>query len=154
MRYCVGGRIGATGGAGEVIAQLWNPHASLPLRVAYVAFAGSGGASPADALVQRTTARGTPGSTTTPDADAAANRRASPPSGALLDLSDFTVNATVDASVLRRWTSSGVVAAGFDAWHHDGDRFGGIIVPAGTGLALVATAAWTAAGDATFWWDE
>ncbi len=149
MRYAVGGRA-TGGGAGESLAALWNPHATQMLRVTYIAIAENSITAPQSVTLRRTTTRGTPASTITPDADNAYDFRSAPPSGALLDLGDFTVAPTLAAAVLWRWTASAAQGCGAE------DRFPCLCVPAGTGLALVdaAALAWTSASDLTFTWEE
>lgn len=99
--YSVRGRSAATGGAAnEAIAQLWNPHATQIIRL--VGYTLESQVAPAAAgfitHLRRTTARGTPGSTVTPDISNDSKRGAAPVSGALLDLAAFSVQPTYDGT--------------------------------------------------------
>jgi len=81
---------------------------------------------------RRITARGTAGSTVTPDIDNHSIRGIAPPSGSVLDLAAFTVQPTLDGSDL----GLGYV---FAAAQGSGLVYpipGGIEIPGGTGLAM------------------
>lgn len=82
--------------------------------------------------LKRSTARGTPGSTVTPDIDNHGERAAAPVSGALLDLSAFTVQPTLDASELGPEFQAAAAAASAFMY----DIPGGIVIPPGTGLVI------------------
>lgn len=86
----------STAATDQVLAALWNPHASRRIRVVEASlFWPDFDVAGAGMYISRTTTRGTPGSTVTPDADNADDGATSPPSGALLDLSVFTVQPTL-----------------------------------------------------------
>jgi hypothetical protein len=149
-QYTVSGR--GAGSNGETIACLWNPHASSAIRVFWCSFVyATAPAAFVNWALQRATARGTPALTIVPDADSHNGSRAGPPSGALLDLGDYTTDATRDASHLVRVPTPAVVGSGHDWWFVKQP----IVVPAGTGLALAQVAAMTLTNvDVTFGWDE
>lgn len=152
--YTVRGRNAATAAtADHAIAQLWNPHASQRIKVinftVFKTAAGTGG----DALrLKRSTARGTAGSTVTPDIDNHSERAVAPVSGALLDLSAFSAQPTLDASEL----GPEFVAAAFAAAGIVYAIPGGIVVPFGTGLVLAQTAAtiWPISGISFTWLED
>lgn len=147
--YMAAGR--GAGGASETVACLWNPHGSLAFRVFWVSFVYA--TVPAAVVswgLQRATTRGTPAATLTPDLDSHNGRRAGPPSGALLDLGDYSTNATLDASVLARCMTPIPRSTG-----HDWFFAQPIVVPGGTGLALnQITANAMTNVDVTFGWME
>lgn len=146
MDTVVGGRSAATAATlRHVAAAIWNPSTSKRIRIhgVYICITTAGVANIA---IARTTTRGTPGSTVTPDIDNEVERAAAPPSGYLLDLAAFTVQPTVDASDLHRWNLPAAVGAG-------------VILPfrkpleiaAGAGLAVITpTAVVFPAADFTF----
>lgn len=139
--YTVRGRTAATAAtANHTIATLWNPHASQRIKVVSFAVFKQGGAGTAgDSFrLQRATARGTAGSTVTPDIDNHSERAVAPVSGALLDLASYgATQPTLDASELGiGWTAPAVQGAGLVY-----PIPGGIIVPFGTGLSIVQVAA-------------
>lgn len=149
--YIVGGRTAATAAtANHVGASLWNPHASIPMRITEIAWAKT--VATADNLaIMRITARGTAGSTVTPTIVNDVFRGVAPPSGALLDLAAFTGQPTLDGAVyMHRWNLPAAVGAGiFWALRTP------IRVPAGTGLALVTPVATILQpADVTFSWSE
>lgn len=135
--YTVRGRCGlnATGAANDAIAQLWNDHSTQRVRVVSVSLFQTGtGAAGNGWRGRRSTARGTAGSTVTPDIDNHGERAAAPVSGVVLDLQDFSVQPTLDASeigpvsILANAVSSGRT--------HVFPRRG-LVVPPGTGFVLV-----------------
>jgi hypothetical protein len=142
----VGGRTAATAATlRHVAAALWNPSASKRVRVwgVWVCITTAGVANLA---IARTTTRGTPGSTVTPDIDNEVERAAASPAGVLLDLAAFTVQPTVDASDLHRWNLPAAIGAGVMLPFRRP-----IEVPAGGGLALITpTAVIFPASDVTF----
>lgn len=149
-RYAVGGRT-AAGTQNEPLGALWNPHASIDLHVLFwsidVAIAAA-----TRFFLARITTRGTPGSTVTPDADNALDRRASPASGALLDLADYTVNPTIETPPLERFEISAPLGSAI--WKSY-DPLRPLLVPAGTGLCLMENNEGTPGTlDMTFMWRE
>lgn len=137
--YSVRGRSAATvATADHVVAQIWNPHATQRIKAILFSLYKQGGAGTAGDSVRlrRSTARGTPATTVTPDIDNHSERALAPPSGFLLDLAAFSVQPTLDTSDLGiGWTAPAVQGAGIVR------PMPGIIVPPGTGLAIVQVAA-------------
>jgi len=125
----------AAAGGGEPFAALWNPHASKRIVVYEFGFYfADSGFLPARYLLHRTTARGTAGSTVTPDADNAWDGDTAPVSGVVLDLANFTGVPTLASPALvgtyMPATTAGEAGTGFVAVFRSG-----LIVPAGAGLA-------------------
>lgn len=102
-RYSVAGRGAAPSAGGDPYAVLWNPSTTKTIFVVALEIAdpAAGSATPA---IQRTSTRGTPGSTITPDIDNDYDRALAPESGAVLDLADFTVIPTFEGPRLSRWS--------------------------------------------------
>ena len=149
-RYSVGTRTATGADIGEVLYALWNPHASIALRVVSIELDRQGTES-IEVAFHRITTRGTPGATETPDADNHFGRRAAPPSGALLDRGNYSAAPTIENPALGMFKPGVVTGSGFQ-WDF---RQRPIIVDAGTGLAIVVTqAAIAAASDGSFMWDE
>lgn len=98
----------ATAGADETWAELWNPHASRRIRVVecglfLMDFAGLG--QPYWYLARSTT-KGTAASTVTPDADNSAEGDVTPPSGATLELAEFSAQPTLATPPLYSFPAS------------------------------------------------
>lgn len=135
-RIEVGGRSAATAAtAGHVAMQVWNASATRRIEIEELHCAITT-AGVANLALRRTTVRGTPGSTVTPDSDNSYQRDAAPPSGFVLDLAAFTVQPTVDASDIRRWNLPGAIGAGI-IWVFSVP----LIIPPGTGLAIATPTA-------------
>lgn len=134
MIHYVSGNSGAIASSsdGEPHAVLWNPAANRQIKVLEVSqFIRDFDVAGLNWYLARTTTRGTPGSTVTPDADNSAHQDSAPPSGALLDLCEF--------SVLPTFATPNLASLG--AIHREGSGFlalfpRGIWVPPGTGLAI------------------
>jgi len=150
-RYAVAGRTVATAAtANHVAAQLWNPHATKSIYVREVwAFVTT--AASANFGLSRSSARGaTPTATVTPDADNAFDRRAVPPSAAVLETATFGTQPTLAGPNMAQAISAAVIGAGWVFGFPEA-----IEVPAGTGLCVTTTiAAAFPASDITFAWDE
>ncbi len=138
--------------ADHCLFDFWNPHATHRIKLLSFAIFKTGAGAAADSIrCRRATARGTPGSTVTPDIDNHSERAIAPPSGVLLDLAAFTTQPTLDASdIAPGWVASAFAASGL-RWHYPG----GFVVPPGTGLACiqVAATAWPAS-EISFDWLE
>lgn len=152
--FVCGARTGAATAAtaGLVVANIWNPHATVRPRLTEIHVCNQSGASVGNAVLRRTTARGTvPAATVTPDIDNNLDRTLPPPSGLVIDLGPtFTTQPTVDASDLYRWTVTAAVGAGI-VWTMPA----GLVIPPGTGLAIVTSAAIAfPIADITCVWDE
>lgn len=152
--YTVRGRTAATSTtADHAIAQLWNPHGSQRIKViSFTVFKTAAGAAGDAFRLKRSTARGTAGTTVTPDIDNHSERAVAPVSGALLDLANFSAQPTLDASelgpdfVTAAFAAAGIVYA----------IPGGIVIPFGTGLVLaqVAATAWPISGVSFTWLED
>lgn len=150
--FSVRGRTAATtAAAGLAVAALWNPHATS--RISVVEFglcctvAPAAGAS---ILLQRLSARGTPGSTITPAIQQGFQRDCTPQSGALLDLAIWTGVPTIEAAGFMGWVFAAVAASGII---YPIPR--GIELPPGTGLCIVTAAAiLIPASEVWFQWEE
>lgn len=121
----------------EVFAALWNPHASRRIKVVSVGLlmrdfdiAGNG------LILYRTSTRGTPGSTVTPDADNCEDGLSPPPSGMLLDLAEYSVQPTLAAAPLFGPFAFPAGAAGTEGSGFVQPLPRGVIVKPGTGLAI------------------
>lgn len=138
MEYYVRGFTVATAAtADHAIFGVWNPSSTRRIRLLEWAIfkAGAGTANDSGRWV-RTTARGTAGSTVTPDADNAADGASVPPSGFLLDLSAYSVQPTKATPDMIGWVAPAVAGAGIDL-----PVPRGIWIPAGTGLVYYQRAA-------------
>lgn len=148
LHYAVSGR-GATPTTSFQYGALWNPSTTQRVYVvrASIWCAASAVARP---RISHITARGTPGSTVTPDADNALDSSGiAPPSGLLLDLPSYTVSATITTPAKDQIGNANNPGSGIElifSWP-------GIAVAPGTGLAfdIVANLATT---DVTFEWLE
>lgn len=149
-RYSVGGRSAATAAtADHAAAALWNPSATKSIRVREI-WCFKSVATVDHHQLLRITARGTPGTTVTPDADNDFDRELAPPSGAVLDLATYTAQPTVQTPPLARANLPAAIGAGF-IWVFAEP----ILVKAGTGLAICTPQANVLqASDFTFVWDE
>jgi hypothetical protein len=151
-RYAVSGDGAATAAtADQSGANLWNPHATKSIYVREVYVFNTAATAEHPSLIRTTTAGTTPGTTVTPDADNAFDRRAAPPSGAVLYLATFATYPVVAAPYLSRGTLPAAIGAAL-MWSFLDTP---VEVPAGTGLA-VTTPITTAlqANRYTFVWDE
>lgn len=123
--------------ANHALACIWNPHATRRIRVVEVGVYKAGvGAANDSIYLCRITARGTPGSTITPDADNSSEGDATSPAGALLDLSAYTVQPTLASPGMYGWVAPAVAAGGITI-----PVPRGIAVLPGTGLAILQRAA-------------
>jgi hypothetical protein len=151
--YCVGGDNGTSNitTAGECFAGFWNPSGTVRLHVTQVQLLHTGGTASnvMRFYLARTTARGTPNATVTPDADNAYERLAAPPSGAVLDLGNFSVEPTeVTPYIFRAYPGQGQGAGAM--WTLKAP----LHVPPGTGLGLFVTDTVTLRAAVTFeWWE-
>lgn len=139
-RYRTNGLTAATAGTdAHAIAQIWNPSSTKRIEIVELGIcATTAPAAGAGFVLRRSTARGTPGSTVTPNAEAADSRDAAPDSGFLLDLAAFSVQPTLAAGELGpAWMLAPVAGSGLI--YPVGGR--GLTVPPGTGVCLVNRAA-------------
>ena len=124
--------------ADHALGALWNASSTKRICVVeYGIYKAGAGAANDSIYVCRITARGTAGSTVTPDGDNDwSGDGATPPSGALLDLAAYSVQPTRASPNLFGWVASAAAGAGFSK---PSPR--GIWIPAGTGLAICQRAA-------------
>jgi hypothetical protein len=151
-RYAVAGGSGATAAViNDVIGALWNPHATKSITVVSVTVSKLAGA--AGQRIRAVTARGTPGSTITPDVDNDFDRLAAPASGAVLDLGPYSVQPTVagPADWMRIMPSVGTAVGTIQEFYFPR---GGLWIEAGSGMGLAQTGATSAQFDISFVWDE
>lgn len=150
--YGVGGRSAATAAtADHCAAVLWNPHATKPIYVTQVELFKTVATADHHQLIRTSTRGTTPGSTVTPDIDNHFDRTLAPTSGALLDLAAWSAQPTVQGPPIKRANLGAAVGAGF-MWVFGGS---GLIVPAGTGLAIgTPVATILQPSDVNFEWDE
>jgi hypothetical protein len=123
--------------ADHAIAALWNPDSLKRIKVFETGIFKTAGGTAGDSLyITRITARGTAGSTVTPDADNAWDADDVPASGALLDLAAYSVQPTLGTPRMFGWVASAGAGAGI-IWPTPR----GISIPPLGGLALVQRAA-------------
>ena len=148
--YQVSGRTAATTAtANNASFGLWNPHATQRLMVTEIGFfATAAPTAGASLALRRTTARGTTTSVT-PGIAQDLDRGATPPSGALLDIS-YSVQPTLETVALFDYVFAAVAASGMIYPFPNG-----IKIPPGAGLVLVNAAAIIVPINAVwFRWDE
>lgn len=147
ITYSIGGRAAAPSAGGDPHAALWNNSTTKTIYVVRILVEGIGASSAAAAVAfQRTSTRGTPGSTLTPTADNCNDDVVAPASGALLDLADFTVVPTFEGPRFSRFTLLNDGAG----WEFRFDKYA---VPQQTGLALEVVSTLTAEA-VSFEWME
>lgn len=137
--------------ADHTIAELWNPDASKRIKVLEIGlFKGGAGTAGDSIYICRTTAKGTAGSTVTPDADNAWDASKTPQSACTLELAAFSSQPTKASPNMFGWVAAAVSASGF-IWPTPR----GLEIPFGTGLAIVQRAAtvWPTS-EVYFVWDE
>lgn len=149
--YSVGGRSVATAATvNHGSAILWNPHTTKRiwlLGIEYVTSAAVGILG----QFSRTSTKGTPGSTITPDEDNSWERDIAPPSGAVLDLATYTVQPTLQGPAIYKVRVTSTIGFG-GMWAPPEP---GVCIPPGTGFGVL-TAENNAFGavDYTFIWEE
>lgn len=137
--------------ADHTIAELWNPDSLKRIVVFEIGLFKAGAGTAGDTVyICRTTAKGTSGSTVTPDADNAWFGDDVPGAAPTLELAAFSVQPTKATPNLWGWCAAAVSASGF-IWPTPR----GIHIPAGTGLAIVqrAATAWPTS-EVYFAWEE
>ena len=118
--------------ADHTVFGLWNPDSLKRITLLEIGlFKTTGGTAGDSIYLGRTTARGTAGSTVTPDADNAWTGDDIPSSGALLDLAAYSVQPTKATPNLWGWVAAAVAASGV-IW----PCARGIAIPPGTGVAI------------------
>lgn len=147
--HAVSGRSGTTAAtAGHNIGHLWNPSGGQAISVTGFQFYNSVGTGSV-ARINRTTVRGTAGSTVTPDVDNSFDRRDVSPSVPLLDLGPNSVQPTITTQPLFM-THYGAFAGG----SHIEEFPVPVVVPPGTGLVFCTDAATATGGDVTWIWED
>lgn len=147
LRYAVAGQAAAPSASGEPYAVLWNPSTTKRLYVEQVVIEDPHATILSRPGLVRCTTRGTPGSTITPDADNSLDSSGiAPPSGAELNLADFTVSPTLQPPRLNIYNIS---FTGGSIHIILGD----LAIPAGTGLCIECVAN-LATNDVTVVWGE
>jgi hypothetical protein len=150
-RYSAGGRSADTlATIDHCAAELWNPHASISLFVVEIQVVQIPATASNHALI-RSSAKGTAGSTVTPDIDNHYARRYAPISLTTLELAAFSAQPTLQGPYMARANTPAAAASGFVWSFHDEP----VEVPAGTGLCIVTPVAVILQdSDFTFVWDE
>lgn len=136
--FSVGGLTVATAATdAHAICAIWNPDAAKRIWLHEVScFAAAAPGAGAGFEIRRITARGTAGSTVTPDADNAHEDGDVPASGFLLDLATYSAQPTTATPPLSPgFVFAAVAASGIIL------PLRRIAIPAGTGIALVNRAA-------------
>ena len=149
--YRVAGRTAASDAtADHGVGVLWNASSVRQLWIVEFAVFNTTAATAQLELV-RISARGTAGSTVTPDIDSDVEHSIAPVSGALLDLSNYSAEPTVASPPLGRYFTAATIGAG-KIWSF---RAQPIAVRGGAGFGLVnADAVATPAVDVEVCWQE
>ena len=144
-RYSVGGRGALPSAGGDPHAVLWNASTTKQIYVIELSIENFTGTFRAEVALQRTSTKGTPGSTVTPDIDNDRDRSVAPVSSVVLDLSDYTVVPTFEGPRMSRWTipsDGGSLSVVFNT---------PIAVPQTTGLAVEVVSQLPALETAWIW---
>lgn len=146
-RYSVGGSGAAPSATSDPHAVLWNASTTKQIYVLELSIENNHTATQAHVALQRTSTKGTPGSTVTPDIDNDRDQAVGPVSATVLDLSDFTVLPTFQGPRMSRWLvpfGGGALSVVFNT---------PIAVPQNTGLMVEAVTG-LATIDTTWIWEE
>jgi hypothetical protein len=130
--YSVAGFTGAQTVSDRPLAVLWNPSANKRIKLVEFGFYRAGTAG-TGAFVQRTSTRGTVGSTVTPDADNAWGTAIAPPSGAVLDLAEFAAGPSANGVLASTQFASTTGTEGFGHVFLWGL---GLMIPPGRGVMI------------------
>jgi hypothetical protein len=131
------------------MGNLWNPHASIAIRVTDVAVAfGTTQAAAHTIRLSRTSTIGTPASTRNPDESSHFGLRHSPASGTTMGQGNFTVNPTEVTPEFARAAVPTPSGTAVEWWFPVP-----IIVTPGSGLAVFSNGA-VAGGAIWFRWEE
>lgn len=135
--YSVRGRAPATAATGDhAVWAFWNPHSTQRIKVITIAmFAQTAATAGWTVRLRRTSARGTAGSTVTPNSSNDSKLAAAPVSGALLDLAQFSAQPTLLASsvdLMLGYPFPAVIGAGIVY-----PISGGIEIGPGAGIACI-----------------
>ena len=135
--FSVGGLTVATAATdAHAICAIWNPDGAKRIWLHEVSvFAAAAPGAGSGFEIRRITARGTAGSTVTPDADNAHEDGDVPASGFLLDLATYSGQPTTATPAMQGFVFAAVAASGVIL------PLRRIAIPPGTGIALVNRAA-------------
>jgi len=150
--YSVRGFSAATAAtSGHAIYGFWHPAGAHRVRILEMGCGRGAITNQRGPVVLRSSARGTPGSTVTPDADNAWNNQVVPPSGALLDLAAYTVQPTLASPPLQGHVVS--IVTGSIGVMNVFIFPDGLTVPPGSGVVLqhLAAAVWGASECYVVW---
>ena len=139
MEYYVVGLGGpvATAGADECFSALWNPSSTRRIKMlSCTLYMRDFDIAGNTFYVTRITARGTPGSTVTPNADNSREGDSAPPSGALLDLAEYSAQPTRASPELKSPFAFPAGASGAEGSGFLFEAPRGIWIPPGTGVAI------------------
>jgi hypothetical protein len=139
-RYRTNGLTTATAATdAHAIAEIWNGSGTKRIYLVEIALnAITAPGAGAGIAMRRSTAKGTPAATVTPNAESSDERDAAPDSGFTLELGAFSVQPTLAAGELGlAWSLPAVAASGI-VYPFSGR---GLAIPPGTGLVLVNRAA-------------
>lgn len=155
MWYSAGGRMNAAtdAAANAIIAQLWNPSSTRTIKVVrcYISKTAIGGNE--DLAPVRTSARGaTPGSTITPGIAQHFRRAVAPPSGAVIETSNFATEPTIDGVAIAERVLSINLAAWTMVWQFPEPL--AVLPGAGLAIAELTTALAVPISDVGFTWLE
>ena len=147
-RFSVANATGIANDANEPIGALWNVGTVAVALAVYQIDVSHLNTSGSNIQIFRISTRGTAGGSFTPDLDNHYGRRAGPASGAILDRGNYTVAPTQETPQMLS-AQLGAAAGSNNEWWLPVP----IMVPAGTGLAIYSTTAYTTA-HIRFTWEE
>lgn len=155
LMYTAGGRMNAVtdAAANSILAQLWNPSSTRSIEVVRCSVGKTAAGGNEELGPVRTSARGaTPGSTITPGIAQHHGRAVAPPSGAVIETSNFATEPTIDGvNIAER-----VMAIALIAWTMVWQFPEPILVLPGAGFAIAELVTTTAVPvcNVTFSWLE
>jgi hypothetical protein len=137
MSYSMRGRAAATAAtADHAVFSIWNPHSTHRIKViSFAMFAQVAPTAGWTGRFRRISARGTAGSTVTPNSSNHSELAVAPVSGVLLDLAQYSAQPTLLASsvdMLLGYPYPATIGAGIIY-----PIPGGVIVPPGAGIAYI-----------------
>lgn len=147
-RYSIGNATAAASDAGESVTALWNPSSTISVFVTNVEIVVTTAVTGGTRIdLERLTAIGTAGATTTPDADSDYKGQGAPPSGATHRKANWSADTTKATPPLLSAHIGNPVGSSVNWWFPVP-----IEVPPGTGLGVSAVAALNAH---SYWtWEE
>lgn len=135
MWYSAGGRTNAAtdAAANAIVGQIWNPSTTRTIKVVRAVIVKTLAGGNEDLAPVRTSARGaTPGSTITPGIAQHFRRAVAPPSGAVIETSNFGTEPTIDGVAIGERPLAINLAAWVMVWQFPEP----IAVLPGAGLAI------------------